>query len=227
MASWSAARGKKLNELKRDMPISMVFPDISFEFNQAEIERLTKDFANFPGAVNAALASATERTRAATRREFVAGFRRLITLKPAYISRGIKSRKAKGDAQAVIRIATSNLPLVRYAVSPELPPKLGGVSPKNRPRTSYRLRNAGGSHEKPYSSKAPAGAKLFVQRMASGHIGVFYRTGGPKSAISEDWGPSLQYHAYADGFLPRIEKFARSRFETAFLEEVKKISGVQ
>lgn len=224
MASWSAARGMKLNELKRDMAIGMVFPAISFEFNASEIARLTRDFAQFPGAVKAALADATEKTRAATRREFVSGFRSMLTLQPAYISRGIKSKKARGDGQAEIRIATSTIPLIRYGVKPALPPKLKGISPKNRPRTSYKLRNSGGSHEKPYAKKAPVGAKLFVQRMNSGHIGVFYRDG---DSISEDWGPSLQYHAYAEGFLPRIESFARSRFETAFLDEVKKIAGVQ
>lgn len=225
MPSWPASRGVRLRELDAMSSLAGALPELSLEFDQTALDRLTRDFAAFPGAVKMALQSATEITRQATRREFVSGFRRMLTLKPAYIASGIKSRKAKGASPAEIRIATGRIPLIRYAVKPELPPILKGVAVKSRPRVSYRLRSSGSAYgDSPRGENAPSGAKLFVQRMKSGHIGVFYRAG---KGIGEDYGPSLQYHAYAEGFLPGMEAFVRKRFETAFREEAAKISGVE
>lgn len=230
MASWSAARGVRLRELDKTMSLSAAFPDISFEFDSGELAELSRAFSNFPGAVKAAAFEATEKARRSTRQEFVKSFRSLLTLKPAYIRRGIKSKKPKfaGDgAQAEIRIATSQIPLIRYGIHPELPPAQRGVQVQNRIAVRYRLRNAGKEYDdKPRSDLAPTGQRLFVARMKSGHVGAFFRTGKGKAKIVQDWAPSLQYHAYADGFMPHIEDFSRTKFKAAFLEEASKITGV-
>lgn len=230
MASWSAARGIKLRELNKTASLSAVFPSISFEFDKAELAELSRAFSQFPGAVKAAIFEATEKSRLSTRREFVRSFRELLTLKPAYIAHGIKTRKARfaGDgAQAEIRIATSQIPLGRYGIKPELPPYQKGVSIENRISVRYKLRNSGKEYgDTPRSDLAPSGQRLFVARMKSGHVGAFFRMGKGKAKIVQDWAPALQYHAYADGFMPHMEDFARAKFKAAFLEEASKITGV-
>lgn len=230
MASWSAARGLRLRELDKTAAISAAFPEISFEFDKADIAELSRAFSRFPGAIKAAMFEAAERSRRSTRNEFVRSFRSLVTLKPAYIKRGIKSKKTKftGDgAQAEIRIATSQIPLGRYGIKPELPPKLKGVRVRDRVSVRYKLRNSGKMYDDtPRSDLAPSGQRLFVQRMDSGHVGAFFRVDKGNAKIVQDWAPSLQYHAYADGFMPHIEDFSRAKFKAAFLEEAGKITGV-
>lgn len=230
MASWSAARGTRLRELDRMASLSAVFPEISFVIDKGELARLARAFSQFPGAVKAATYEATEKARRSTRNEFVRSYRALLTLKPAYIGRGIKSKKTRfaGEgAQAEIRIATSQIPLGRYGINPDLPPVQKGVAVKSRVQVRYKLRNSGKAYDDtPRSDLAPSGQRLFVQRMQSGHVGAFFRMGKGKAKLFQDWAPSLQYHAYAEGFLPHIEDFSRTKFRAAFIEEASKITGV-
>lgn len=229
MASWNAQRGTVLRELNRATSIQGLFPDISFEFNKNELAQLTQKFGNFPGAIEAATFEAVEKARKATRTEFIKSFNRLVTLEASYIRKGVKSKKARKTGTGVfgdIRIATGRIPLSRYEVKPANPPKLKGVAIKSRIRVRYRLRRTGGMQgDAPYSDQAPAGKKQFVARMKSGHIGVFFNKGG--KGIQEDIGPSLQYHAYASGFMEHIEKVSRATFKTAFLSEASAITGIK
>lgn len=227
MASWSAFRGVRLRELDKKRAVGGVLPELDFHLDAHAMRELAEEFREFPGAVQQAILLATDRTRQFTRNEMVRGFRRLVTLKPAYIGKGLKSSKAKpvqGGARAEVRIATSNIPLGRYGVKPERPPRLKGVPVAARQRVSYRLR-LGGQLFDDAPHDAPAGAgKLFVQAMSSGHIGVFYRHDG---AIQQEFGPSLQYHAYADGFLERISRLSVARFRDTFSDEARKLTGVK
>lgn len=226
MASWSAKRGSRFRELDFSLALPKVFPDISLEFDSNEFARLTQEFSRFPGAVRAAALYATEKTRKEIRNEFVKGFTRLVTLQAAYIRRGVTSRQAKAsnsDAKAEIRIATGIIPLSRYEMTPQTPPVLKGVKVKNRLAVRYRLRKAGKSSESVRSDIAPAGVKLFVQRMQSGHTGAFFRLNRKK--IREDYGPALQYHAYAEGFLSRIEELSQACFRVAFIGDMAKLTA--
>lgn len=231
MASWSAFRGIRLRELDKKRAVGGVLPGLSFTLDPAEMEHLAQAFRNFPGAVQAAILAATDRTRQFARNQLVRQYKELLTLKPAYISRGIKSRKARpisGGAEAEVRIATRNIPLSRYEVRPERPPQLKGVPVAARKRVTYSLRNDGRRYDdRPH--EAPGGAsRLFVQGMASGHIGVFYRTGrGSQGSLVQQYAPSLQYHAHADGFLGRVNKLTTARFREVFTSEASRITGVR
>ncbi len=226
MASWSVFRGIRLRELDRKQPVDGVLPGLNFTLDAGEMRRLAEAFQAFPGAVQAAILAATDRTRRFTRNEFVRQYRKLVTLKPAYIGRGIKSHRAKpvsGGAEAEIRIATRNIPLGRYQVSPERPPRLKGIPVAARRRTQYSLRQGGSVHgDTPHD--APSGAsRLFVQRMRSGHVGVFYRYEG---GLRQQYAPSLQYHAHAEGFIDRISTLSAARFRETFTDEAQRITGV-
>lgn len=232
MASWSVFRGFRLRELDKKRPVGGVLPGLSFTLDPAEMEDLARSFRNFPGAVQAAIQAATDRTRQFARNQLVRQYRDLLTLKPAYISRGVKSRKARlvnGGAEAEVRIATRNIPLGRYEVRPERPPQLKGVPVAARKRVTYRLRKGGRIFgDSPRNEDAPASAsRTFVQGMASGHIGVFYRTDrGTRGTLVQDYAPSLQYHAYADGFIKNASRLTAARFRETFTHEASRITGV-
>ena len=226
MASWNVMRGRRLRELDRKSPASGVLPQMDFRLDPAQLSGIEAAMRAFPAAVRQAALLAADRARRSVRAELVRRYRRLVTLTPAYIGRGVTSKKARltaAGAEAEIRIATKNLPLVRYRVTPERPPQLRGVSVRGRRRTSYRLRLSGRTYgDAPHG--AGAAGKLFVAAMKSGHIGVFYRTSGGK--IREEYAPSLQYHAHADGFMPAITSLAAARFERDFLDEARRITGM-
>lgn len=225
MASWSAARGRRLRELDRPSAMANALPDLQITIDQADLDKLTRAFKDFPGAIKAAMLKATESARRFTRNQLVRGFRNILSLKPSYIGKGIKSKSARmvGDgAEAEIRIATRNIPLIRYEVHPQTPPPLKGVPVAARERTTYKLRLNGRTFgDLPYRLGT---GRLFVQSMGSGHIGVFYRTG---KKIQEEWAPSLQYHAKADGFIDRIKDVSLAHFKKTFIEEAQHITGVR
>ena len=230
MSLWNRFRGVRLRELDRLRSVGNAFPGIRLTPDPASLQQMTAAFNAFPGAVEMALLAAADTTRLFARREMVRQFRELLTLKPAYISRGIKSRKGRRTADGVeaeVRIATGNIPLGRYGIAPERPPQLKGVLGRDRRRVTYRLRRSG--REFGDTAFGPGAATpLFVARMESGHIGAFYRTDkGSRGAMMQEWAPSLQYHAHADGFLPRITELSARRFEEAFRAEARGITGVE
>lgn len=230
MSRWDRFRGVRLRELDTTRSATGVLPCIQFTLDAASLQRMTEAFNAFPAAVDMALLTATDKTRLFARNQLVRQYRELLTLKPAYISRGIKGRKARrtlNGVEAEIRIATGNIPLSRFALRPERPPQLKGVPVKNRRRVSYRLRTTGRNFGD--TAFGPGAATpLFVARTDSGHIGAFYRTGkGSRGALVQEWAPSLQYHAHAPGFLSRITELSAHRFEEVFRAEARSITGVE
>ena len=207
MASWSAS------------PL----PELVIEFNESEMAALFEKFKGYPGAIQAAILEASERARRQLRNELAREFKKQVTLKPAYIGRGIKSKKAQitGDgAQAEVKVATEQMPLANYGV------KLSAPSGRIR-KVEYKLRYSGKTYgDLPKNAIAPPGARLFIARMKSGHVGAYFRMGKKRLPIAQEYAPSLQYHAYIEGFLPHMEDFAQTRFKAAFLEEASKITGV-
>ena len=203
--------------------------DITIEMDRAARQRMAAAFEAFPGAVYMAALEAADKTRRFARNQLVRQFRELLTLTPAYISRGVKSRKPRdtGDGiEANVLIATRNIPLGRYGIRPERPPQLKGVRVRDRRRVTYRLRASG----RLYGDRAigaGAATPLFMACMKSGHIGAFYRTDkGSRGDVRQEYAPSLQYHAHADGFLPRVSNLSARRFEEIFVGEARAITGV-
>lgn len=230
MSLWNRFRGVRLRELDCTRSAERALPGLTFMLDPAALQRMTAAFSAFPGAVEMALLTATDKTRLYARRELVRQYRELLTLKPAYIALGIRSRKARRSqdgVEAEVRIATSLLPLSRFALCPERPPQLKGVRVQDRQRVTYRLRRSE-SVRGDTSKESEAATPLFVARTKSGHIGAFYRTGkGSKGDVKQEWAPSLQYHAHAPGFMPRIIQLTAHRFEEVFRAEARSLTGVE
>ncbi len=208
----------------------MSLPGLHVTLDPAALRRMASAFSAFPGAVEMALLSAADKTRLYARKELVRQFRDLLTLKPAYISRGVKSRKSRYSAagiEAEVRIATRNLPLSCFELNPDTPPRLKGVRVQDRRRVAYRLRTTGPLFGD--TAHGPGAATpLFVARMRTSHIGAFYRTArGSRGKVVQEFAPSLQYHAHADGFMPGIVQLTAHRFEDAFRAEARAITGVE
>lgn len=203
--------------------------DITIEMDRAARQRMAAALEAFPGAVYMAALEAADKTRAYTRREMIRQFRELLAIKPARISRGVRSSRARrtGDGvEASVRIVTGNLPLSWFHLRPERPPQLKGVRVRDRRRVTYRLRTSGPLYGD--TAFGPGAATpLFVAQTRSGHVGAFYRTGkGSRGNMVEEYAPSLQYHAHADGFLPRVSNLSARRFEEIFVGEARAITGV-
>ena len=231
MGTWGRFRGVRLRELDRLRPMGSALPElVDIRLDEAGFRRMAAAFEAFPGAVYMAALEAADRTRRFARNQLVRQFRELLTLKPAYISRGIKSRKPRDTGngiEASVLIATRNIPLGRYAIRPKRPPQLKGVRVRDRRRVTYRLRTSGPLYGDT-AFEPGAATPLFMARMKSGHIGAFYRTDkGSRGDVRQEYAPSLQYHAHADGFLPRVSNLSARRFEEIFVGEARAITGVE
>lgn len=223
---WNLFRGIRLRELDRSKPLASAMPGLDIRLDRTELERLVSDIKGFPGALEAAAREATNATRRFARKEIVSGLKERTTLKAAYIGRAVKTKTAGrggNGVQAEIRVASARLPLSRYAVNPERPPLLKGVSIAARRRISYTLRTS--LHgDRPYKDSEDKSA-LFVQGMNSGHIGVFYREKGSRS-IRQEYAPNIQYHMHASGFMESVVEHSYEKFVSYFREAALLIRGV-
>lgn len=230
MADWSKFRGSRLRELD-GKGSGGGMPPLEVRLDESELAEFRRQLAAYPGVLEAALLATTDKTRLFTRREIIKRLRGLVSLTPAYIAKAVRSRKARQGAEgatAEVRVASRRFPLIRYEVNPQTPPALKGLAAEARPRTSYRLRNSG----KTYGGapkEAPAGAggelsPLFVQRMKSGHVGVFYRVKS-SGRIVQHYAPSIQYHMYADGMIDGIEQSAGEFFRSTLRREIEATTG--
>lgn len=218
MASWNAFRGVRLREPDKKRAVGGVLPELDFHLDAHAMREPAEEFREFPGAVQQAILPATDRTRRFTRNEMVRGFRRLVTLKPAYIGRGLKSRKAKpvqGGARAEVRIATGNIPLGRYGVKPERPPRLKGVPVAARQRVSYRLRLGGQLFDDAPHDAPPARASCSCRPCPPGISAC-----------------SIAMTAQSDrSSAPRSSttpiRLSVARFRDTFSDEARKLTGVK
>jgi len=94
---------------------------------------------------------------------------------------GMDVRLARGgDTDAYIVGFGKALPLINFVVSPKTPEEDRGRKRRNGVRV--RVMHAGGNKQL---------KRVFVARMASGHIGLFERVSGPRYPIKQLYGPSV------------------------------------
>ncbi len=225
----ATARGTRLRELDFDRSLGTVLPRLSISLDEKELADLTRRLGAFPGLLERSLLAATNRTSTYLRRQIVTGLRGIATLTPASIGRAVRRRAARdesGRVQAEVRVAGYRIPLSRYAVRPERPPRLKGVAVSARQRISYKLRQRGESYGDRSHEDDTGLSSLFVQHTRSGHTGVFYRVKGARgknarTRIKEEFGPAVQYHMYADGFIDSLEQRGRAYFMQQLRAEIK------
>jgi hypothetical protein len=223
MAKWETFRGIRLRELDKQKPLGGVLPGLDIRFDERLMVDLVRRMQAFPGVLEQALLAATNKTRQYARREIVKGLRGITTLTPGYIGKAVTSKKARpanGGVEAEVRVASGQMPLGRYKISPDRPPQLRGIAVSSRRRVGYKLRKSGKVYgDTPKDAGSGGLSSLFVQAMKSGHIGVFYRVKS-SGKIVQQLAPSVQYHMFADGFVEGIEQKAREHFMNALRAEI-------
>ena len=199
-------------------------PELDFSLPESEVKAFQKMLAEFPGRYETAMREAVKKTRALAARELVKKFHSLTELRLSSIRQYVKTGKitsSRWGARAEIRVASPKLHLDEYELFPDSVPKSRGVSIKSRVRVRWRQRKGG----KLYGDNSDGYSRLFMAEMKSGHLGAWYRQGPSKLPIHEQFGPSLQYHAYADGFLDYAEHYIQTKLRMAFAEEVGILGG--
>lgn len=226
MANWNDSHGIRLRELDRARGIGAFMPEITINLDSRELAKAMAALKKIPGALQQVICSAIDSARIAARNTMKKKLTSIVTLKPAYVNKGIKSKKAKAigtsGAEAEIKVATSLIPLIRFDVNPLAPIRQYHLPVKGREKVSYEMQR--GNRYQNIAYDAPANAsKLFTAKMRSGHLGVFYRVG--KRKMVEQKGHSLQYYVKAPGVIPEVSEAASDRFNASFRAEASKIVG--
>jgi len=201
----------------------MEIPALDITFDQRELAEFERALREYPGVFRQAILAATEKTRVVLRRGIPKKLRETSTILPSVIGKAIRSKKAVltgGGAQAEITTASRLSPLIRYQVRPDSPAAQRGVPVSERPSISYLLRRGGTQYgDQPHNDSGNL-SSMFVQRMKkSGHIGVFSRIKGTHD-IEQQFGPSVQWHLFADGVIDELTDKGREYFLNALRREV-------
>ena len=203
--NWNIKRGLRLRELDG---AGLAFPGLSIEFDQKTVDAMERRCANFPVLLKESMNKAARQTRTNVRRYVVKRLVAVADLAPAYIAQAVTARSRGGQHE--VRVASPQIPLIRYKVTP-LIQKKKGIPVKERPHIHYKLRHGGRLFtDTPRGQDVVPGQKslLFTARMQSGHLGVFYRM-KESGKLVEKRGPSLQWHAYADNIISDVQAYGR------------------
>jgi len=204
-ANWNIKRGLRLREL--DGP-GLALPGLQIELDPKTVDAVEQFCARFPALLKKSMEKATRQTRTGVRRYVTKRLVAVTTLTPAYVVRAVTARR-RGE-QHEVRVASPQIPLIRYKVTPLIQRKKG-VPVKERPRIHYKLRHGGNlftDTARGLDVLPGKKSQLFTAAMESGHLGVFYRM-KESGKLVEKRGPSLQWHAYADNIIPEVQEYGR------------------
>lgn len=228
-SNWFTYRGRRLRELDRGRGLGGI---VEFDLDQASYEDLQAALRRFPAHAERAALDAVDSVRARIRAEITRRFKAGLTLTPAYITRGIKSRKARLKGSTVetsITVASRRFPIGRYKFTPETFRSTRGIRVSARQRLTYRLTTQGRQFDdtpNPSSVDHPAHSRLFWAPMSSGHVGVYYRAGeGRLAPIQQQYAPSLQFWMKKDWMTDGLQEMGAHRFRERFAQEMSLYTG--
>lgn len=175
-----------------------------------------------------ALARAINKALNGTRTDIVADLRSRTVLKAGVIRKGIFVRTAwwrsHTQADGVVRVSTTRLPLTQYRISPLRQTAMKGRLPARYKPVSYRLAPGGRSFGD--APQAEDRSKLFVMRgRKSGKLGVYARLGKGRLPIVAETGPSLQAFYGNGGRQAAIMAKADARFRKELAHQISHLSG--
>lgn len=182
-----------------------------------------------PEQIMAAAGAAQRTAMAELRKTLIKDLKDKTTLDHRVITKAVRTktpRRRNAEVEGHVRVASTRLPLIRYArgISPLRITAEKGKRPQDWQALSYRLEGSGRTFDD--SPRSAGDSKLFVARLRSGHMGVFSRLAG-SSLISEETGPSVQFHVAADETRARYEGLLAARFEDALAREVAARGGAK
>jgi len=177
---------------------------VSIKFNQAQLSRIKRDFANAPALMRTAGKLAVNRTLNTTRTKVSSEIRRDLPIKKRELeSRNLRItlKPTKTHPSGKISVSGGRIPLLAFGA------KQGPRSerhPDARPGkrgTSWRTKK-GGARQREQSA--------FIQTMQSGHVGVFQREGGPEVASNIAALQQSQLAPFVEGTLEKnLDHFAK------------------
>jgi len=178
-----------------------------------------------PGEIMAAAGRAQRTVLGQLRRQITADLREDTTLDKTVIAKAVRTKTPKhrnNEIEGAVRVASSRLPLIRYArgISPLRITAEKGKRPQDWQALSYRLAASGKTF-----GNAPQdqdGSRLFIAQLRSGHMGVYTRHG---LSLSEETGPSVQFHIAAPDTKKHYESLLVNRFVDELSHEVSARGG--
>ena len=216
---WKFKRGVRLRELDG---AGLAIPGLQIELDPKAVDAFERLRAKFPAILRTSMEKAARRTRTTVRRYLAGRLGAVAELTPAYIAQAVTARSSGGQHE--VRVASPQIPLIRYRVTPQVQKKKG-LRAQERPRIHYRLRRGGRLFtDRVRGGDALPGKKslLFTAAMKSGHLGVFYRM-KESGALVEKLGPALQYHVYADNIIPDVQEYGRKSLFRNLEGELKRL----
>ena len=185
-----------------------MLPTLDIHLDEKDVARCKQMCAAFPSLLETALQKAEKTTRSVLRRHVTKKLKAVVELPGTSVTRAVTARQRNGAQE--VRIASGQIPLISYKITPliRVPPK--GIASRDRPRTWYRLRRGGRLYDDSRVRGEEAvgrTSKLFVTTVR-GRTAVFYRTESD-DALHEKRGPSLQWHMYEDGMIPEVQEYVR------------------
>lgn len=210
--------------------------DINFSMDANSVEKFLRVCREFPGSVEASMKESIKKTQRSLRRETVKELKKVTTLQPKYISKSVKSERIKQDGSHIsgnLLVASSSLPLIRFEVNPQTPPRLKGIPIGRRRRLQYRLEKGGKTfsgdtpkHQQAMQNMGGSFSKAFTQHTKSGHIGVFFRH-KETGKLMQAYGPNLKFFMHDDELLDNLRDRAHDKFMNEFPNEFRSLTGIQ
>jgi hypothetical protein len=120
----------------------------------------------------------------------------------------------KGDMiKGSVNVRSRMFPLIDYDVQPQEVTAREGLHPRQWPDFTFSLRRG----ERRLGRSRVQGASVpFIARMPSGHLGVYYRTGGRTKMgnvqLKQAYGPTVQHHVATPELESSFSERANSRF---------------
>jgi hypothetical protein len=190
----------------------MIAIDLSVHSDQAKLVR--ESLRHIPGASEKALMRAINRAVAGGKTDAVKQICAEYAIKPSDVRKTVKVIMAKpGKLEAKILSTGSPLPLIKFRVNPKKPSRSRKVVAGVKFSTKASLPNA------------------FIQKMSSGHVGVFERMAGKggervgRLPIKQLYAPSFPQMLGNDEVLKYIEMKAHYRLDKELHHQVKHLFG--
>ncbi len=180
---------------------------IDISVNQMELAKLL--LGHIPGAVPKVLANSINRSAEGARTDAVTKAKEEYVITAGRVRETINIRKAStSNLSAIVTSRGRPRALSYYKIRP------GKVTKRRPPEGVYaQIKRSGGG---------PI-AKSFVAKMASGHIGVFNRSGSSRFPIVQRFGPSVAQMLESKSVSRYVEAGANRRLSDRLDHEINRL----
>lgn len=189
---------------------------IEITIDPREIEAALERLRGIPHALQRAIYPAVGEVMQGVRNHLAGYLSSDVPLSSKSARKAIKlnqPRMAGGSVIGEVVVRSTMLPLIEYGVQPQEVTARPGVNPRNWPDFTFSLRRG---DIRAGRSRIQGAGLPFIARMNTGHLGVYYRTGGRTRKgnvqIKQSYGPTVQYHVATPEIEGMFSEQASARF---------------